>query len=492
MTATASPAEPRSFADAERALAASLPGYTARKHQQDLAAQIERSIDIQGTLLAEAGTGTGKSLAAVIPAILSHRRTIVATATKALQNQYTDNDLPFLQKHLGVDFDYALLKGRSNYPCESKLSELEYPSPGQEAVIARIREAEHETGRDGRPLIVDRDVLPTVSDKDWQGLSMSSDDCPGRSVCPFGKNGECLSFRAKDRAATADVVVTNMAYLAVDLMLRKETRAEVALLGPIQQLVLDEAHNLDNAVTNALAYRLALGTFKRLYGDSTGLIRQEIGQSYLPSSSLLAAAEKLWEKITSEYETWQAHRRELHEDAELMIVTDAMRLSVLGDELTATYNAVRDLWNVVSKIEIEGLNSIIDEGPREGPEAQEPAGPHRAPPGQHDDPAEELHHRGILGDRPLVRVRAGPALQGQEGPGHAGLRPLDSAQPGPVPARKRVGPHPHRADVRHAGARQDLRRPRRLRVHRPDAGPGRREPGHLRGLARRSITRTRP
>jgi len=349
VTATVSPAAaPRTFADAESVLAASLPGYTPRPHQQALAAAIEQSVEREGILLAEAGTGTGKSLAALVAAILSGKRTVVATATKALQNQYTDKDLPFLQEHLGVPFTYALLKGRSNYPCAQKISDLERPTASQAQVIARVRELE-----DDPMAIVDRDDLPTTADREWQQLSMSSDECPGAKACPFAEAGKCHSFRAKDRAARADVVVTNTAYLAVDLKIRQQTLGTVDLLGEFGQLIVDEAHNLDGAITSALSDRFALGTFMRLYGDSTSFLREV--QVLSPRESDLGfAAQTLWDALTGTYKLWQARRRELREDAEIMPVTEVMRLVDFGEELRSVAGAVRDLWEIVHYVKLEG------------------------------------------------------------------------------------------------------------------------------------------
>ena len=349
MNATASTtAAPQTFADAEQRLAESLPGYTPRAHQQALAARIEHSIDDEGILVAEAGTGTGKSLAALVAAILSGKRTVVATATKALQNQYTDKDLPFLQEHLGVDFTYALLKGRSNYPCAQKISDLERPTPGQGKVIAAVADA-------GPLDILDRDELPVVEDREWQQLSMSSDECPGASGCPFAEAGLCHSMRAKDRAARADVVVTNTAYLAVDLKIREQTDGNIDLLGSFGQLVVDEAHNLDGAITSALSDRFAIGTFMKLNGDATGWIRANHAET--PESDLGWAAGQLWKVVTDTYRAWQSERQRLRENAEQMPVTMTMRLGTFGEELREVVRSVRDLWEVLHYIHIEGTDS---------------------------------------------------------------------------------------------------------------------------------------
>src|ERR1700722_7023409 len=106
---------PATFAEAQDVLAAKLPGYTRRTHQMALAEKFEAVLAGGGHGLFQAGTGTGKSLAILIPAILRGERVVLATATKALQTQYSGKDLPFLEEHLGVDFTWAVIKGRANY-----------------------------------------------------------------------------------------------------------------------------------------------------------------------------------------------------------------------------------------------------------------------------------------------------------------------------------------------------------------------------------------
>jgi ATP-dependent DNA helicase DinG len=260
---TATPVQ--NFEEAQSVLAASLPGYVRRPHQIMLGNRIEECMDSQVTLMAQAGTGTGKSIALLIPSILhavrNDTRVVIATATKALQQQYKDKDLPFLAEHLGIPFRWAILKGRSNYACEAKIRELASPTRGQGSAITVQRAAEKNSE------IIDRDGLPAVSDFEWQQLSMTANECPGASNCPFGKNGKCMAENAKAVAAGAHVVVTNIAYLLRDLKLRQQTDEAVQLLGEFSQLAIDEAHNLPDAVTSALADSVQLGSFIKLAGD---------------------------------------------------------------------------------------------------------------------------------------------------------------------------------------------------------------------------------
>jgi hypothetical protein len=116
---TSTQTAPKTFAEAEVVLAQTLPGYESRPPQQRMAAFVEGVLANDEHGFAEAGCGTGKSLGAMIPAILSGKRVIVATATIALMEQYANKDVPFLEEHLGVPFTWALLKGRSNYFCRA-------------------------------------------------------------------------------------------------------------------------------------------------------------------------------------------------------------------------------------------------------------------------------------------------------------------------------------------------------------------------------------
>ena len=128
------------FDSAQDNLAASLPGYERREKQASLAHKVESQIRGDGAsrhALLQASTGTGKSLAYLIPAILSGKKVVVSTATKALQDQIANKDLPFLAEHLGVSFTHSILKGRSNYLCQAELARLGEDDPALAAKITR-------------------------------------------------------------------------------------------------------------------------------------------------------------------------------------------------------------------------------------------------------------------------------------------------------------------------------------------------------------------
>lgn len=257
--ATEQPA-PRTFAEAEAVLAATLPGYESRPQQQALAAFVEDTLAAGGHGLAEAGCGTGKSLGSMIPAILSGKRTVVATATLALMNQYASKDVPFLKQHLGVDFTWALLKGRSNYACQAKMAD---PSDRlREGLLAQVREEldadpEHSGSFD--------DFTTPMTKEEFALLTTSSADCPGRRECPFGDI--CYAEAAKRKAAESQVVITNTAMLMTDLKVREATSGFGSMLGEFDALILDEAHELEEIATSQLEDTFRPGAAARLLKD---------------------------------------------------------------------------------------------------------------------------------------------------------------------------------------------------------------------------------
>ena len=219
-------------------------------------------------LLVQAGTGTGKSLAYLVPALLHGGPVVVATATIALQNQVVDRDLPALvdavEPLLGRRPTYAILKGRSNYLCRNKVhggmpdddgDALFDPSPttalGRDVVRLRGWADETETG--------DRDELdPGVSDRAWRQVSVTARECLGAAKCPYG--GECFAELARNRAAEVEIVVTNHAMLAIDAL------ESFPLLPEHDAVVVDEAHELVDRVTGVATDELTAPMAERAAG----------------------------------------------------------------------------------------------------------------------------------------------------------------------------------------------------------------------------------
>jgi ATP-dependent DNA helicase DinG len=244
---------PATFADFEVNLAKYLPGYEARPQQQLLARSIEVAIAEGAHVFAQAGCGTGKSIGGTVPMILAAirdgRRIVVATATKALQEQYASKDMPFLEEKSGVPFTWALLKGRSNYVCRAKLASDEAQLLEATEMVKRELDADPDHTGDFEHFTT------AVEDMEMKKLSTGADECPGRE-CPFFS--VCFAERAKDAAREATVVITNTAmYMTDRVILSKTAHREsgpVEMLGPHDLVLFDEAHELPEIAANNLGY----------------------------------------------------------------------------------------------------------------------------------------------------------------------------------------------------------------------------------------------
>ena len=210
---------------------------------------------VDGThLLVQAGTGTGKSLAYLVPALLHDSRVVVATATLALQHQLVERDLPRLVEAVGdlpgVDASYAVLKGRSNYACLHRIRAgvpddqgalIEVPQGSMATKVLELRAwAEEEVEGKGSG---ERDNAPRHTDREWRQVSVNHRECLGASKCPFGQ--ECFAELAREKAQRSHLVVTNHSLLAIDAI------EGVPMIPDYDVVVVDEAHELVARITQA-------------------------------------------------------------------------------------------------------------------------------------------------------------------------------------------------------------------------------------------------
>ena len=249
--------------DAERAIervTAALPNAEDRPGQRAMATAVARAIDGRRHLVVEAPTGVGKSLGYLVPAILSGSTVVVTTATKALQDQLATKDLPFLAEHLGRDVTFAVLKGRSNYLCLQRLREVHSTTEGQLELEELAASTKVEIGRlatwagttgTGDP--AELDWAP--SERAWQSVSVGSEECPGAQRCPLGQS--CFAEAARARAGAADVVVVNTHLYGLDVA------AGGILLPEHDVVIVDEAHQLEDVMSDTVGISIAGGRFSR-------------------------------------------------------------------------------------------------------------------------------------------------------------------------------------------------------------------------------------
>ena len=237
-------------------IVAELPGGgELREGQREMAEAVEASVDSGRHLVVQAGTGTGKTLAYLLPAVRSHGRTVVATATKALQDQLATKDLPFLTEHLGdhgEEFRWAVLKGRSNYVCRQRVKELLDDREGRLDVAADDPGLVAVLGWAGDTETGDRAELPVEPRPPvWDAVSVGADECPGASKCPMGDT--CFAEAARRRAADSDVIVVNTHLYGTHLA------AGGVVLPPHDLVVIDEAHRLEEVISSTAGTELTAG-----------------------------------------------------------------------------------------------------------------------------------------------------------------------------------------------------------------------------------------
>jgi ATP-dependent DNA helicase DinG len=288
----------RTKASAIELLAAAVgavPGGSSRPGQEAMATAIEKAITDREHLLVQAGTGTGKSLAYLTPALLVDGPVVVSTATLALQNQLVEHDLPRLadavKPVLGRRPTFAVLKGRHHYLCVAKMEHADEEEPADslfdDAPVRWLGEA----GKLGKQIqrlqawaektaTGDRDELdPGVDDTAWRQVSMPARDCVGAAKCPYGN--ECFAEASRARARDADIVVTNHSLLAVDMLAGRH------IVPPHKLLIVDEAHELADRVSSAAQAELTPDAIERSAKRARTLIPPAAAESLAEAADAL-------------------------------------------------------------------------------------------------------------------------------------------------------------------------------------------------------------
>ena len=243
------------------AVTVALPAAEDRPGQRDMARHVADAIADGRHLIVQAGTGTGKTLAYLVPAIVSGKRTIVVTATKALQDQLATKDLPFLADRLaeqGHNIDWAVLKGRSNYLCLQRLRETNDPAQAQLELDDMSAVTKLEVKKLGEWAATsatgDQAELDwNPGDASWRAVSVGSDECPGADRCPMGQ--ECFAELARRRAQVADVTVVNTHLYGLHV------GSGGAILPEHDVVVFDEAHVIEDIMSDTVGVQIAPGRF---------------------------------------------------------------------------------------------------------------------------------------------------------------------------------------------------------------------------------------
>lgn len=232
-------------------IARALPGFEARAGQVQMAQLVERGILEGMHTIVEAGTGVGKSLAYLVPAIRSGKKVVLSTGTIALQEQLVRKDIPLVERALGVPLRVTLLKGRNHYLCKQKFERAR-----AERLVAGSRTMQQMWEWASRTSSGDRAELPFLpSGDEWEQLDADADDCVGEFCERFR---DCFFFKKRDEAKFADIVVVNHALFFLDLAMGG------GLLPPYDVAILDEAHQCERWATDALTASLSRATLGRM------------------------------------------------------------------------------------------------------------------------------------------------------------------------------------------------------------------------------------
>jgi ATP-dependent DNA helicase DinG len=297
-----------------------------------MAEAVGDAIENRRHLIVQAGTGTGKGFAYLVPALLSGSRVVVATATKALQDQLANKDLPLVAERLGVPVVFAMLKGRSNYLCRQRA--IEVAGGGEQLDLSGAADAPGEDGaalgslgREVRRLLEwavtaetgDRSELAfEPKARAWGMVSVSAMECPGKTRCPAGD--VCFAEAARDRAATADVIIVNTHLYATHLA------SGGNVLPPHDVVVFDEAHELEDITSSSLGLEVTAGRFSALARSAKPLI---------DDAALLDALEDSGGRLAAMLDSSRGRRlpRPLDEDLARVLTLARERISRLSAEL---------------------------------------------------------------------------------------------------------------------------------------------------------------
>jgi ATP-dependent DNA helicase DinG len=329
-----------------------LPGFSPRAAQQAMAEAVASAIDGRTTLICEAGTGTGKTFAYLVPALLSAKKVIISTGTKTLQDQLFHRDLPVVRKALDVPVSVALLKGRANYVCLHRLdlTELE----GRLASRSEARDLQSILSWSRRTRSGDITEVDDVAEDAavWPLVTSSADNCLGQEC---GRFNDCFVLKARRAAQEADVVVINHHLLLADMALKEEGFGE--LLPSADAFIIDEAHQLPETAAQFFGTTVSSRQLIELARDTVAEHSREAGDM----GGLAALAHRLEKPVLdARLSMGAAGRRgawrELNEDPAVSAALDRIQaaLSELRDALEQAAERGKGLQHCWQRAEMLG------------------------------------------------------------------------------------------------------------------------------------------
>ena len=317
--------EPSEYLDSKGPLAQRLANFAPRKQQMEMADAIGHALECETTFIAEAGTGTGKTFAYLVPALLSGRKVLISTGTKNLQDQLFHKDLPLVREALDMPITTALLKGRSNYLCKHRLNIAEQEVHGETKIhIRKLRQIRNwsiktKTG--------DTSEVPEISEGDsiWPLVTSTSENCIGTECDDYN---DCYVVNARRLAQASDVVVINHYLLLSDMVIRENGFGE--LLPIADAFVIDEAHQIPDVASNFFGTSVSGYQLNELVVD-----------------------------ISTEY------LAEVNEDKELLDLCDDLKNTIADFRLAMGEPMRRGSWNEIQKkpelvTAIETLNNQME------------------------------------------------------------------------------------------------------------------------------------
>jgi ATP-dependent DNA helicase DinG len=274
-------------------LARAMPEFEPRAGQIEMATAVARVFERGGVLLAEAGTGTGKTLAYLVPAILRRDRVLISTGTKNLQEQIFFKDIPALRDALGIPFTATYMKGRANYLCLHKLDQLgdaggDWPSGplAHDVFLPMIRDWSRRTETGDRAELEDLpEDLPI-----WHEVAATADTCLGTECTRYD---DCYVTKMRQRAAASDVVIVNHHLLCADAAVRQNAYGEV--IPACHRAILDEAHQLEDIATQYFGYSVSSYRLEELARDIERSLLAIVGGDRRAQDEITHAIERLRE-----------------------------------------------------------------------------------------------------------------------------------------------------------------------------------------------------